>query len=195
MSLEDARAKSAADFARLLPDGLATENERFWTAYDAESGAEVVGVSTDGVYAFGGQRPTAVFCANDLTALGMLQQLGLMPPRIGGTSVTPVTATQYTNPWADAAIGPWAALPESAVKYITVGPQIGSRSALKSPKGRRLTRPATKSFAAGSRLASWPALTSCCSWMIVFFPSALGKSARFTFCAAAGVFGLARRRS
>ena len=41
MSLEDARTKSAADFARLLPDGLATENERFWTAYDAETGAEV----------------------------------------------------------------------------------------------------------------------------------------------------------
>ena len=59
MSLEDARAKSAADFARLLPDGLATENERFWTAYDAETDAEVgmlwvhYETRSDGLTAFG----------------------------------------------------------------------------------------------------------------------------------------------
>jgi ribosomal protein S18 acetylase RimI-like enzyme len=59
MSLEDARAKSAADFARLLPDGLATENERFWTAYDAETDAEVAmlwvhyEMRSDGMAAFG----------------------------------------------------------------------------------------------------------------------------------------------
>ena len=53
----EAREKSAADFARLLPDGLDSEGHRFWTAYD---GDEVVGMlwlkltdTSEGVTAFG----------------------------------------------------------------------------------------------------------------------------------------------
>jgi GNAT superfamily N-acetyltransferase len=57
MSLAAARTKSAEDYARLLPDGLATEGNRLWTAYD---GDEEVGVlwlaftdTDEGVSAFG----------------------------------------------------------------------------------------------------------------------------------------------
>lgn len=41
MPIQEARAKAAADYARLLPDGLASEGETLWTAYDAGSGEEV----------------------------------------------------------------------------------------------------------------------------------------------------------
>jgi ribosomal protein S18 acetylase RimI-like enzyme len=53
----EAREQAAADYARLLPDGLDTEGQRFWTAYD---GDEVVGLlwlglkdTSEGVSAFG----------------------------------------------------------------------------------------------------------------------------------------------
>jgi GNAT superfamily N-acetyltransferase len=36
MSLENARAKAAEDFARLLPDGLDTEGHELFTAYDGD---------------------------------------------------------------------------------------------------------------------------------------------------------------
>lgn len=57
MSLADARAKAAEDYARLLPDGLATAGQRLWTAFD---GSEPVGVlwlgftdTDEGLTAFG----------------------------------------------------------------------------------------------------------------------------------------------
>jgi GNAT superfamily N-acetyltransferase len=53
----EARAQAAADYARLLPDGMASEGHRFWTAYD---GDEAVGLlwlrlkdTSVGVTAFG----------------------------------------------------------------------------------------------------------------------------------------------
>jgi ribosomal protein S18 acetylase RimI-like enzyme len=53
----EAREKSAADFAQLLPDGMDSEGHRFWTAYD---GNETVGMlwlhlkdTSEGVTAFG----------------------------------------------------------------------------------------------------------------------------------------------
>jgi ribosomal protein S18 acetylase RimI-like enzyme len=53
----EAREKAAADFARLLPDGIDSEGHRFWTAYD---GDEPVGLlwlkltdTSVGVTAFG----------------------------------------------------------------------------------------------------------------------------------------------
>lgn len=57
----EARAKSADDFARLLPDGFDSEGHLFWTAYDADSAeAGEVGMlwlalkpSSDGLTAFG----------------------------------------------------------------------------------------------------------------------------------------------
>lgn len=57
MSLEDARAKSAEDYARLLPDGLATEGHRLWTAYDGDLEVGVLWLAfkdtSEGVSAFG----------------------------------------------------------------------------------------------------------------------------------------------
>jgi len=57
MPESEAREKAAADFARLLPDGLDSEGHRFWTAYD---GDEAVGMlwlkltdTSAGVTAFG----------------------------------------------------------------------------------------------------------------------------------------------
>ncbi len=57
MSLADARAKAVEDYARLLPDGLATAGQRLWTAFD---GSEPVGVlwlgfkdTDEGLTAFG----------------------------------------------------------------------------------------------------------------------------------------------
>ncbi|MCI4062586.1 GNAT family N-acetyltransferase [Micromonospora sp. R77] len=57
MPLPEAREKSRADYQRLLPDGLATEGHRLWTAYD---GADEVGLlwlhveqKSDGPHAFG----------------------------------------------------------------------------------------------------------------------------------------------
>ncbi len=53
----EAREQSAADYAALLPDGMASDGHRFWTAYD---GDEVVGMlwlrfkdTSVGVTAFG----------------------------------------------------------------------------------------------------------------------------------------------
>jgi GNAT superfamily N-acetyltransferase len=37
MPEEEARAKSVEDFARLLPEGLDTADQFFWTAYDGDS--------------------------------------------------------------------------------------------------------------------------------------------------------------
>ncbi len=57
MSLEAARAKSAEDYARLLPDGLATEDNRLWTAYDGDLEVGVLWLAfkdtSEGVSAFG----------------------------------------------------------------------------------------------------------------------------------------------
>ena len=54
---QEAREQAAADYARLLPDGMASEGHRFWTAYD---GDEAVGLlwlrlkdTSVGVTAFG----------------------------------------------------------------------------------------------------------------------------------------------
>ena len=55
----DATARAAEDFARLLPEGLASEGHVFLVAYDAGSGAEVgmlwlhLETKSDGVHAFG----------------------------------------------------------------------------------------------------------------------------------------------
>jgi GNAT superfamily N-acetyltransferase len=57
MSLDDARTKSAEDYARLLPDGLATEGNRLWTAYDGSTEVGVLWLaikdSSEGLTAFG----------------------------------------------------------------------------------------------------------------------------------------------
>lgn len=57
MSLEDARAKAADDFAKLLPDGLATPDNRLWTAYDGDTEVGVLWLafkeSGEGLTAFG----------------------------------------------------------------------------------------------------------------------------------------------
>lgn len=57
MSLEDARTKSVEDYARLLPDGLATEGNRLWTAYDGDAEVGVLWLafrdSGEGLTAFG----------------------------------------------------------------------------------------------------------------------------------------------
>lgn len=57
MSIDDARAKSAEDFANLLPDGLATEGNRLWTAYDGDLEVGVLWLafkeSGEGLTAFG----------------------------------------------------------------------------------------------------------------------------------------------
>lgn len=54
---EEARRKSAEDFARLLPQGLDSPDQQFWTAYDgqAEVGMVWLDVSrrSDGLHAFG----------------------------------------------------------------------------------------------------------------------------------------------
>lgn len=57
MPLPEAQQKAADDFARLLPDGLATPGNHLWTAYD---GADEVGSlwlkleqKSDGLHAFG----------------------------------------------------------------------------------------------------------------------------------------------
>jgi GNAT superfamily N-acetyltransferase len=55
----DATERAAEDFARLLPDGLASEGHVFFAAYDADSGAEVgmlwlhLEPRSDGLHAFG----------------------------------------------------------------------------------------------------------------------------------------------
>jgi ribosomal protein S18 acetylase RimI-like enzyme len=57
MPLEEAREKSRDDFARLLPDGLASEGHRFWTAYDGDTEVGMVWVqlrpTSEGLTAFG----------------------------------------------------------------------------------------------------------------------------------------------
>jgi GNAT superfamily N-acetyltransferase len=58
---DEAAAKAADDFARLLPDGLATPDHRLWTAYDdADDGVIEVGMlwlhlspTSEGLAAFG----------------------------------------------------------------------------------------------------------------------------------------------
>ncbi len=53
----EARAKSAEDFARLLPDGLDTADQLFWTAYDGDSSVGMLWLalreSSEGLTAFG----------------------------------------------------------------------------------------------------------------------------------------------
>ncbi len=57
LPLEEARAKSAADFARLLPAGLDTPEQLFWTGYDADTEVGMVWLNiaakSDGLHAFG----------------------------------------------------------------------------------------------------------------------------------------------
>ena len=53
----ESRAKAAEDYARLLPDGLATPGQLLWTAYDGEREVGILWVSLtdtpDGTTAFG----------------------------------------------------------------------------------------------------------------------------------------------
>ena len=57
LPLEEARAKSAEDYARQLPDGLATEGHRLWTAYDGDTPVGMLWLglkdTSEGVSAFG----------------------------------------------------------------------------------------------------------------------------------------------
>lgn len=63
MPAAEAHQKAAADFARLLPDGLGTDGHVFWTAYDADvdsDSGQPVGMlwlhltpSSEGLTAFG----------------------------------------------------------------------------------------------------------------------------------------------
>ncbi|HET6625481.1 MAG TPA: GNAT family N-acetyltransferase [Nocardioidaceae bacterium] len=54
---QEARAKSAADYARLLPDGLDTPGHFFWTAYDGEAEVGLAWIHetarSDGPHAYG----------------------------------------------------------------------------------------------------------------------------------------------
>jgi ribosomal protein S18 acetylase RimI-like enzyme len=57
MSLENARQKAADDFARLLPDGLATEGHELFTVYDGDDPVGMLWLhferKPDGEHAFG----------------------------------------------------------------------------------------------------------------------------------------------
>jgi GNAT superfamily N-acetyltransferase len=53
----EAREKAAEDFAKLLPDGLASAGHRFWVAYDGDAEVGMLWVhlqeKSDGLHAFG----------------------------------------------------------------------------------------------------------------------------------------------
>ena len=57
LPVAEAREKSAADFAHLLPDGLDTPEQLFWTAYDGPRDVGLVWLNirerSDGLFAFG----------------------------------------------------------------------------------------------------------------------------------------------
>jgi ribosomal protein S18 acetylase RimI-like enzyme len=57
LPLEEARAKSVADFGRLLPAGIDTPEQFFWTGYDGDAEVGLVWLNiaarSDGLHAFG----------------------------------------------------------------------------------------------------------------------------------------------
>lgn len=57
MPLAEAREKSAADFARILPDGFDSDGHLFWTAYDGDAAVGMLWLklepSSEGMTAFG----------------------------------------------------------------------------------------------------------------------------------------------
>ncbi len=57
LPLPEAREKAREDYERLLPDGLATEGHRLWTAYDGDGEVGMLWLhlerKSDGLHAFG----------------------------------------------------------------------------------------------------------------------------------------------
>ncbi len=57
MPLPEAQEKAREDYERLLPDGLATEGHRLWTAYDGDDEVGMLWLhleqKSDGLHAFG----------------------------------------------------------------------------------------------------------------------------------------------